>query len=113
MSEINWLIIMGIVKTSKLNFKSRKKILFLRSCLLFKCIFNFFYSRYCGTNKRQCQYLVKKNDSFFLRDFYGKQFKFFFINFIFHFLAGSYPIGMIYFSFMKGIIKLPFFITNI
>lgn len=113
MSEINSFIIIGIVKISKLNFNSRKKVLILRSCLFFKYIITFFYFRYERTKEMRRDYFAKKIEYSFSVRLNAQKFKFFVLNLIFHFLAGSYPIGMIYFSFMKKVIKLPFFITNI
>ena len=110
MSGINSLLILIIIKSSKLDLKNPKKIFFLRVCLFLK-FFNAFYKFYVIKKEKNKPIGIKNFLS--LNNFWFKRSKNFVLQTLFHFLAGKYALKMSYVSLLKGIIRLPNYWINL
>ena len=112
MIEINSLIIMIILRIYKQDFSKQKKIFLLRLCMILRFFIRYFYFQ-LNKKKQNGKTLLFEGRYDFLEANYFKQFKQFFYKFLFHFISGTYPIGIIYFSLTREIIGLPFFISGL
>lgn len=111
MSEVNSFIIMVIMKIYRLSFKNPKKVFLLRLSFVLKFISMIIFSVLYKFKEKYDLQIIKNTN---LKDYFKfYRLKFILPTFFFNFLAGSYPIGMMYFSITKEIIKLPFYLFEI
>lgn len=106
MIETKSLMIMIILKTSRVEFISQKKIFFLRLYLLVKFLFSRIHFRVVGIEKKKSN--REKSTAAILSPYFRKL-----MPFLFHFAAGTYPIRIAYFFLMKDIMDIPHYITDI
>ena len=98
------------MKIYRLNFQSPKKIFILRLLFTFKLIILFVYSKFITLNVRNENEMQNKKEKILLKYYNFKQLKIIINHLLFHFLTGSYPISLMYFSLNKELIKLPAYI---
>ena len=111
MTEINSFIIMVIMKIYRLSFKNPKKVFLLRLSFVLKIFSMILFSVLFDFKKKEDLYQIKNTD---FRDYFRfNKLKFILTTFFFNFLAGSYPINMMYFSLTREIIKIPFYLFAI
>jgi len=106
MIETKSIIIMIILKTSRMESISQEKIFFLRLYLLVKFLFSRIRFRVVGIEKTKSN--REKSTAAILSLYFRKL-----IPFLFHFAAGTYPIRIIYFFLMKDIMDILHYIAGI
>jgi len=111
MSELNSLVIMSFAKIYKLKLKNPSKIFFLRLIFIIKFLINMIQLH----KKKQ----LEKKENILING--KKNFEWLFpgkisntVNKIFfHFITGTYSIGLVYYSVCKEILSLPFYISGL
>ena len=110
MSELNSLIVMSFAKIYRINLKHPRKIFLLRLLFVIQviiCSIKFQIEK----RKYKKKILKSENINFFKWLFFRRISKTI-TKILFHFLSGTYSIGLIYYSLSKEILSLPFFISG-
>jgi hypothetical protein len=111
MSELNSLVILSFAKIYKLNLKNPKKIFFLRIFFFLKFMINMIKAlKKTKLEKKECILINSKKifECFFPGKISNTINKIFF-----HFITGTYSIGLVYYSLCKEILLLPFYISGL
>ena len=110
MSELNPIIIMSFAKIYRINLNHSRKIFLLRLFFVAQIIICWVQFQIKKEKNRSSFININnKNFRFFIQPFF-KRMIYTIPKILFHFLSGTYSIGLIYYSLSKEILSLPFFI---
>merc|ERR1712216_518088 len=112
MSELNSLIIMSFAKGYRINLKHPRKIFLLRLFFVIQIIINLIKSKIKKRKHRNGNSILNSEDFNFSKWLFSKRISNTLTKILFHFLSGTYSLGLIYYSLSKEILSLPFFISG-